>query len=88
MDILLAVLITLMVVALLGAGISLVRLNKESIKWNDIDVMRNELEKASEEMHRDTIDRINGWVASTDRRFDHVRTELEKQVELTKKLRK
>ena len=63
MEILLTVVITLVVVALIGAGINLVTLNK---KVNKIVEIENNMEY----IHKDTQDRIDGWVSSTDRRFD------------------
>ena len=63
MEILLTVLITLLVVALIGAGISLVRLNN---KVQDVEVLRRDVEY----INQDLISRIDGWVSSTDRRFD------------------
>ena len=63
METLLTVLITLMVVALTGAGISLVRLNN---KVQDVEVLRRDVEYINQEL----ISRIDGWVSSTDRRFD------------------
>ena len=63
MEIILTVLITLMVVALIGAGISLVRLNN---KVQDVEVLRRDVEY----INQDLISRIDGWVSSTDRRFD------------------
>ena len=63
MEIILTVLITLMLVALTGAGISLVRLNN---KVQDVEVLRRDVEYTNQ----DLISRIDGWVSSTDRRFD------------------
>ena len=63
MEIILTVLITLLVVALIGAGISLVRLNN---KVQDVEVLRRDVEYTNQ----DLISRIDGWVSSTDRRFD------------------
>ena len=63
MEIILTVLITLVVVALIGAGISLVRLNN---KVQDVEVLRRDVEYINQEL----ISRIDGWVSSTDRRFD------------------
>ena len=63
MEIILTVLITLLVVALIGAGISLVRLNN---KVQDVEVLRRDVEYINQEL----ISRIAGWVSSTDRRFD------------------
>jgi hypothetical protein len=92
METLLTVLITLMVVALLGAGINLVRLNRkadelDTLKLEVIDVesrIEKQLEDLSkdhqdqfkdvwmrtDELSKDYVDRIEKWVASTDRRFD------------------
>ena len=63
MEIILTVLITLLVVALIGAGISLVRLNN---KVQDIEALRRDVEY----INQDLISRIDSWVSSTDRRFD------------------
>ena len=71
MEILLTVLITLLVVAIIGAGINLVGLNK---KVNRITEIENNIEY----LHKDTVDRIEGWVSSTDRRFDYMKTDIEK----------
>ena len=49
--------------ALIGAGISLVRLNN---KVQDVEVLRRDVEY----IDQDLISRIDGWVSSTDRRFD------------------
>ena len=63
MEIILTMLITLLVVALIGAGISLVRLNN---KVQDVEVLRRDVEY----INQDLISRIDSWVSSTDRRFD------------------
>ena len=63
MEIILTVLITLLVVALIGAGINLVRLNN---KVQDVEVLRRDVEYINQEL----ISRIDSWVSSTDRRFD------------------
>tara|TARA_B100001778_G_C18333984_1_gene514379 strand:+ start:438 stop:695 length:258 start_codon:yes stop_codon:yes gene_type:complete len=63
METLLTVLITLMVVALTGAGISLVRLNN---KVQKIEVLERDIEFQT----HDLVDRINGVISSTDSRFD------------------
>ena len=63
MEIILTVLITLLVVALVGAGISLVRLSN---KVQDVEVLRRDVEY----INQDLISRIDSWVSSTDRRFD------------------
>jgi len=93
METLLTVLITLMVVALTGAGINLVRLNRKSQEHdllqmevidvqNRIDRMIENLEKdlrqCDEDLHKDCIDRINGVISSTDRRFDYVTNDIHK----------
>ena len=93
MEILLTVLITLMVVALTVAVINLVRLNKKAQEHdmlqmevidvqNRIDRMIENLEKdlrqCDEDLHKDCIDRINGVISSTDRRFDYVTNDIHK----------
>lgn len=67
MEILLTVVITLMFVALLGAGIALVTVYKK--------VHQNE--RNIENLDKEMIDRIDGWVSSTDRRFDHLLNDLD-----------
>ena len=69
METLLTVLITLMVVALTGAGISLIRLNN---KVQKIEVLERDIES----INHDIQDRINGVISSTDRRFDKLYDEL------------
>ena len=69
MEIILTVLITLVVVALIGAGISLVRLNN---KVQDVEALRRDVEY----INQDLISRIDGWVSSTDRRFDKLYDEV------------
>ena len=69
MEIILTVLITLMVVALIGAGISLFRLNS---KVQKIKVLERDIEFQT----HDLDDRINGVVSSTDRRFDKLYDEV------------
>ena len=93
MEILITVLITLMVVALTGAGIMLVRLNRKAQEHdmlqmevidvqNRIDRMINDLEKDlrqnDEDLHKDCVGRINGVISSTDRRFDYVINDINK----------
>ena len=93
MEILLTVLITLMVVALTVAVINLVRLNKKAQEHdllqmevmdvqNRLDRMTDDLEKDlrqnDNELHKDCVDRINGVISSTDRRFDYVRNDIDK----------
>ena len=69
MEIILTVLITLMVVALIGAGISLIRLNN---KVQKIEVLERDIEFQTQ----DLVDRINGVISSTDSRFDKLYDEV------------
>ena len=69
MEIILTVLITLLVVALIGAGISLVRLNN---KIQDLEVLRRDIEYMNQDIHS----KLEGWISSTDRRFDKLYDEL------------
>ena len=93
MEIIMTVLITLLVVALIVAGINLVRLNRKAQEHdllqmevmdvqNRLDRMIENLEKdlrqSDEDLHKDCVDRIDGWVASTDRRFDKAYNEIHK----------
>ena len=93
MEIIMTVLITLLVVALIVAGINLVRLNKKAVEHdmlqmevidvqNRIDRMIENLEKdlrqSDEDLHKDCLDRIDGVISSTDRRFDYVRNDIDK----------
>ena len=93
MEIIMTVLITLLVVALIVAGINLVRLNKKAQEHdllqmevmdvqNRLDRMIEDLEKDlrqnDNELHKDCVDRINGVISSTDRRFDYVTNDINK----------
>ena len=93
METLLTVLITLLVVALVGAGINLVRLNRKAdeldiLKLDMIDIndsinrmienLEKDLRQSDEQLHKDMLNRIEGWVASTDRRFDKTYNEIHK----------
>ena len=69
MEIILTVLITLLVVALIGAGISLVRLNN---KVQKIEILERDIEIQT----HDLVDRINSVISSTDRRFDKIYDEI------------
>ena len=69
MEIILTVLITLMVVALIGAGISLFRLNS---KVQKIKILERDIEFQT----HDLVDRINGVISSTDSRFDKLYDEV------------
>ena len=82
METLLTVLITLMVVALAGAGINLVRLNRkadelDTLKLDMIDINES-INRMIENLEREQNNRIEKWVASTDRRFDYMRNDLDK----------
>ena len=93
MEIIMTVLITLLVVALIVAGINLVRLNRKAVEHdmlqmevidvqNRIDRMIENLEtdlrKSDEDLHKDCLDRIDGVISSTDRRFDYVTNDIHK----------
>ena len=93
MEIIMTVLITLLVVALIVAGTNLVRLNKKAQEHdllqmevmdvqNRLDRMIDDLEKDlrqnDNELHKDCVDRINGVISSTDRRFDYVINDIHK----------
>ena len=93
METLLTVLITLMVVALTGAGINLVRLNRKAEELDTIQMdmedisnrldrmienLERDLRQSDEELHKDCVDRINGVISSTDRRFDYVTNDINK----------
>jgi len=93
MEIIMTVLITLLVVALIVAGINLVRLNKKAIEHDMlqmevidvrtridrmIEKLETDLRRSDEQLHKDMLDRIDGWVASTDRRFDKTYNEIHK----------
>ena len=69
MEIILTVLITLLVVALIGAGISLVRLNN---KIQDVEVLRRDTEYMNQDFHN----KLEKWISSTDSRFDKLYDEL------------
>ena len=93
MEIIMTVLITLLVVTLIVAGINLVRLNKKAqehdmLQMEVIDVqtrldrmienLERDLRQNDEDLHKDCVDRINGVISSTDRRFDYVRNDIDK----------
>ena len=93
MEIIMTVLITLLVVALIVAGINLVRLNRKSQEHdllqmevmdvqNRLDRMIENLEadlrRSDEDLHKECVNRIDGWVASTDRRFDKAYNEIQR----------
>ena len=85
MEILFTVLITLGVCAIAYGVQGVVRLNRkadelDTLKLDMIDIndslnrmienLEKDLRQSDEELHRDVLDRIEKWVASTDRRFD------------------
>ena len=93
MEIIMTVLITLLVVALIVAGINLVRLNKKVIEHDMlqmevidvrtridrmIEKLETDLRKSDEDLHKDCLNRIDGVISSTDRRFDYVRNDIDK----------
>ena len=89
MEIIMTVLITLLVVAIAGAGINLVRLNRkadelDTLKLDMIDINES-INRMIENLERDQNDRIEKWVASTDRRFDYLKNDLDKINKVTKK---
>ena len=75
MEIILTVVITLMVVALTVSAINLVTLNKRTKELEDYN---NMIERNIEDSHRDLSEKIEGWVSSTDRRFDYLKNYIEK----------
>ena len=93
METLLTVLITLLVVAITGAGINLVRLNRKAEELDTIQMdmedisnridrmienLERDLRQNDNELYKDCVDRINGVISSTDRRFDYVRNDIDK----------
>ena len=93
MEIIMTVLITLLVVAITGAGMMLVRLNRKAqehdmLQMEVIDVqnridrmienLETDLRKSDEDLHKDCLNRIDGVISSTDRRFDYVRNDIDK----------
>ena len=93
MEIIMTVLITLLVVALIVAGINLVRLNRKAEELDTIQMdmedisnridrmienLERDLRQNDNELHKDCVDRINGVISSTDRRFDYVRNDIDK----------
>ena len=93
METLLTVLITLLVVAIAGAGINLVRLNRKAEELDTIQMdmedisnridrmienLERDLRQNDNELYKDCVDRINGVISSTDRRFDYVRNDIDK----------
>ena len=96
MEILLTVLITLGVCIVMYAFTGVVRLNRkaeelDTLKLEVIDTesriekqiedLSRDLWQRNAEIEKDYIDRIEGWVASTDRRFDKAYNEINKLIE-------
>ena len=99
MEILLTVLITLGVCAIAYGVQGVVRLNRkaeelDTLKLEMIDItdridrmienLEKDLRQNDEDLHKDMISRIDGWVASTDRRFDKTWNEI-KDITTSKK---
>ena len=82
METFLTVMMTLAVVALIGAVAGIVKL------WNKVEELETEkldrvdefmrLEKDMQNMGEDVMHRIDGWGASTDRRFDKLINDISK----------
>tara|TARA_R110001592_G_scaffold14284_5_gene64235 strand:- start:1083 stop:1340 length:258 start_codon:yes stop_codon:yes gene_type:complete len=82
METFLTVMITLAVVALIGAVACIIKL------WNKVEELETEkldrlddhirLENELQNMGEDIMQRIDGWVASTDRRFDKLLSDFSK----------
>ena len=99
MEILLTVLITLGVCAIAYGVQGVVRLNRKAEELDTIQMdmqdisdridrmienLEKDLRQNDEELHKDVINRIDGWVASTDRRFDKTWNEF-KEITTSKK---
>ena len=93
MEIIMTVLITLLVVALIVAGINLVRLNRKAdeldickLEMEDIsdridrmiENLERDLRQSDQDLHKDCVDRINGVISSTDRRIDYIHNDIQK----------
>jgi len=88
METFLTVMMTLGVVALIGAVAGIVKL------WNRVEELETEklervdemmrLENSMERQGEDMLQRIDGWVASTDRRFDKLINDFSKLNKKTK----
>ena len=82
METFLTVMMTLAVVALIGAVAGIIKL------WNKVEELETEkldrvddhirLENDVQRMGEDMMQRIDGWVASTDRRFDKLLNDISK----------
>ncbi len=72
MEIILTVLITLMVVALIGAGTNLFRLSKKVQKIENLERVIEDQTREREAIQEDIYRRFDEWNSSIDRRFDSV----------------
>ena len=72
MEIILTVLITLMVVALIGAGINLFRLSKKVQEIENLKLIIENQTREREAIQEDIYRRFDEWNSSIDRRFDSV----------------
>ena len=70
MEIILTVLITLMVVALIGAGINLFRLSKKVQEIENLKLLIEDQTRERENIQDDIYRRFDEWNSSIDRRFD------------------
>ena len=72
MEIILTVLITLMVVALIGAGINLFRLSKKVQEIENLKLIIENQTREREAIQEDIYRRFDEWNSSIDRRFDSI----------------
>ena len=70
MEIILTVLITLMVVALIGAGTNLFRLSKKVQEIENLKLLIEDQTREREAIQEDIYRRFDEWNSSIDRRFD------------------
>ena len=72
MEIILTVLITLMIVASIGAGVSLFRLSKKVQEIENLKLIIENQTREREAIQEDIYRRFDEWNSSIDRRFDSV----------------
>ena len=97
METILTVLITLGVCVVLYAFVGVVRLNRKvndleekRMEMVDMDMkmekffenLDRDMRETQQNMEKDYIDRINKWVASSDRRFDYLKSDVIKLDEI------
>ena len=97
METILTVLITLGVCVVLYAFVGVVRLNRkvndlEEMRMEMVDMdmkmekffenLDRDMRETQQNMEKDYIDRINKWVASSDRRFDYLKSDVIKLDEI------